>query len=129
VPGAVRETARWQRDTREATSTTALSKDEQEAIELLVAKVDAGLRAASDPERAAAEKRYLKSLLTFLGAGVPQVRAVVRRMHRAHPSLPRASVIALVDALWDAPIHERWLVAIEVLAVVLKRRMSRPQCK
>ncbi len=92
-----------------------MSKVEQEAIETLVAEVDAGLQAASDPERAAAEQRYLKSALTFLGTSVPQVRAVVRRLQRGHPSLSRAAVIALVDALWDAPVHERRLAAVEVM--------------
>ncbi len=94
-----------------------MSKIEQEAIEILVAEVDADLRAASDPERAAAEQRYLKSPLAFLGTGVPQVRGTVRTLGRAHPFLPRSTVLALVDALWDAPIHERRLAAIEVMAV------------
>ena len=78
--------------------------------------LEAALRAAAVPERAAGEKAYLKSDLDFLGASVPAIRRVVKAFAREHPGLGRGSVGDLVDALWAAPIHERRMAAVEILS-------------
>lgn len=86
-----------------------------EQTDIFVARIDHELRAAGNPARAAAEKRYLKSALEFLGVGVPAVRAIVKAARRGAPDLPREAVLAVAENLWAEPIHERRLAAVELL--------------
>ena len=79
--------------------------------------IDADLRAAGDPERAEKERAYLKSELEHYGASVPAVRRVATRFHRAHPELDHDHVVELVELLWQDPVHERRLAAVELLVV------------
>ena len=73
------------------------------------------LVAEASPERAVQEKAYLKSSLEHLGATVPQIRAAVKAIMRANPQLSHDEVIAVVDALWAEPVHERRFAAVEIL--------------
>jgi 3-methyladenine DNA glycosylase AlkD len=73
------------------------------------------------PQRAAAERSYLKSRLRHLGAPVPAVRRVVRNWERGHPQVGHDDLFAIADALWAEPVHERRLAAIELLQVVPRR--------
>jgi 3-methyladenine DNA glycosylase AlkD len=73
-------------------------------------KIEAALRAVGTPERAAAEKRYLKSDLAFLGATVWQTRDVVKAYART-AGLDHDAMVALVVALWKPPIFERRMAA------------------
>jgi len=89
-----------------------------EAAALAVAT---GLRAAGTPERAAQEKRYLKSDLEFFGVTVPQMRRVVLAAWRVRPELSRAESVAWAVALWDEPVHERRMAAVEILTLAAPR--------
>jgi len=80
-----------------------------------VAEVEARLRRHAKPERAAGEKRYLKSDLEFLGVGVPDLRRQVRLWSKEHPELDRVGLLRLCRALWQRPIHELRGFAIELL--------------
>lgn len=80
--------------------------------EAVAAQIDERLRALGTAERAAREKRYLKSELTFFGARVPEVRAVV---NEAVGELAREDAVSLAVALWREPVHERRIAAVEVL--------------
>jgi 3-methyladenine DNA glycosylase AlkD len=62
-----------------------------------------------------AEQRYLKSALRFVGANVPTVRRITKAFGRAHPDLTRVAALALVEALWAEPVHERRLLAVFLL--------------
>ena len=73
------------------------------------------------PDRAAAEKRYLKSDLVFLGVGVPGIRTTAKHAHHDHPALNRTSVLAVVTELWAEPVHERRMAAIEILGLYRDR--------
>lgn len=73
------------------------------------------LEAQANPARAAQEKRYLKSDLEFLGAGMPAIRATAKRFVRAHPELSRRSVLALSRQLWQTEVHELRSVAVALL--------------
>ena len=78
-------------------------------------EIVAALRAAGDPERAVQEKRYLKSELTHFGASVPAIRKVLTGFARHHPALNRRELVALVEELWAAPVHEQRMAAVELL--------------
>ncbi len=77
--------------------------------------IAAELAAAGTPERAVAERAYLKSELTHLGTAVPVVRRIVG-MHLRRERPDHDGVVELCDALWSEPVHERRLAAVEALA-------------
>jgi 3-methyladenine DNA glycosylase AlkD len=77
--------------------------------------VVAALRPLGDAERAAGEKRYLKSELDFLGIRLPDLRSVVVAASREHRELGRADVISWALALWDGPLWEQRCAAVELL--------------
>jgi len=68
-------------------------------------EVEQRLRAVGTPERAEHERRYLKSDLEHVGATVPQVRREVKRVAKDVSS--HGELVALVEALWAQPVHER----------------------
>jgi 3-methyladenine DNA glycosylase AlkD len=78
--------------------------------------MDAALRAAARPERAEREKAYLKSTLVHYGVSVPATRALAVRSGRG---LDHDTLVAVASELWDepadAPVHERRLLAAELL--------------
>jgi len=78
-------------------------------------RIGRSLQEAGDPERAEKERAYLKSHLGHLGAGVPAIRKVAREFAREHPDLDRPGLVALVEALWAEPVHERRMAAVELL--------------
>jgi 3-methyladenine DNA glycosylase AlkD len=79
------------------------------------AEIEARLRALGTPERAAREQRYLKSSLDFLGATVWQIRAEVKAYLADANRLDHDALLALVDALWAEPVHERRMAATVLL--------------
>lgn len=80
----------------------------------LATAIDAALRERAHPERAAAEKAYLKSALEHYGASMPAIRAAVRSVVGG-TTLGHDDVVALVEELWAVPVHERRQAAVEVL--------------
>lgn len=87
----------------------------------LAGHIEQSLRSTADPARAIAEKRYLKSDLQFIGAGVPAIRRAATTVKRGHPSLDRAALLDLVQALWRRPVHERRMAAVELLTLYQDR--------
>ncbi len=81
----------------------------------LADQLEAELRALGTAERAAQEKRYLKSALEHLGVTVPAMRKVVVAFRRAHLEFDRDAATRLARELWKKPIHERRAAAVEVL--------------
>lgn len=77
------------------------------------------LAAAGTPQRAEAERAYLKSELQHLGVSVPAMRAIVKSWLKSHESdhgmLTHDELFALADALWAFSIHECRAAAIELL--------------
>lgn len=80
----------------------------------LAAEIEATLRAAGTPERAAHEKQYLKSDLQFLGASFWEIRRAVKGV-LDRESLEHDRLVALVRELWLEPIHERRMAAVVAL--------------
>ena len=79
------------------------------------------LRAVGTADRAAQEKRYLKSELEFFGVTVPEMRRVVRAAVRGYPGLDGAGMVAWAVALWREPVHERRMAAVEILTLAAPR--------
>lgn len=73
------------------------------------------LQTIAKPERAAFEKKYLKSDLEFLGATVPSVRKCAKRLAREHAGLSRKDLLSLVDEMWATDIHEVRSVSVALL--------------
>jgi 3-methyladenine DNA glycosylase AlkD len=73
------------------------------------------LRAQGSPERAVQERRYLKSDLTFHGATLPQIERAVRAFTVADPIVDHDALVALAEALWSKPVHERRMAAVVLL--------------
>lgn len=75
-------------------------------VDAWLAAVESGLLATATAERAAQEKRYLKSQLEHLGTRVPDVRAVVKSVLRELVPKDHAATVAFAEALWERPVHE-----------------------
>lgn len=73
------------------------------------------LAARGSPDRAAHERRYLKSDLEFLGATVPMLRQHAKAFVRAHPELTRRDLRRLARQAWQARVHELRSVVIGIL--------------
>jgi 3-methyladenine DNA glycosylase AlkD len=73
------------------------------------------LRAIGTPERAAHEKRYLKSDLEFFGGSVWEIRRVVQAFVRGATPMAHDELVALVDSLWVEPVHERRMASVVLL--------------
>ena len=84
-------------------------------VEGLTERLEARLRAAARPERAAGEKRYLKSKLEFFGATVGQIRAAVKELLAEHQDLEHDDLVSLVQTLWAKPVFERRMASVILL--------------
>jgi 3-methyladenine DNA glycosylase AlkD len=73
------------------------------------------LRTLGTPERAAQEKRYLKSDLEFLGASYWQTGAQIKAWAKEHRGVGHGELVALVEELWSHPIFERRAAATMLL--------------
>ena len=77
--------------------------------------MDRQLRELGDSVRAAQERRYLKSDLAFYGVSLPSLRRTTLAFKREHPEIDRNSLLPLVQALWQRPVHEDRTAACELL--------------
>jgi 3-methyladenine DNA glycosylase AlkD len=85
-------------------------------VELPIATaIERQLAALGTPERAAGEKRYLKSELEHFGASLPATRGLVRATLAEHPTLGHDDIVGLVDALWSREIFDCRSAAVELL--------------
>lgn len=84
-------------------------------VDDLVGSIDAELRAAGTPQRAAQEQAYLKSTLRHYGVTVPAMRRIVRSAIHGAPDLAHDELVALAATLWAEPVHERRMAVVELL--------------
>jgi 3-methyladenine DNA glycosylase AlkD len=83
-------------------------------VDALISRIVVDLARAGTPERAAAEKRYLKSDLAFIGTPIPAIeRAVRAALSGGQPS--HDETVRLAIQLWAAPVFERRMAAVIVL--------------
>ena len=83
--------------------------------ERLIELFERRLRAVASPQRAVAEKRYLKSELDFLGVSLREIRAAVTEIAREHRDMGRDDLVGLVEALWAEPLFERRMASVILL--------------
>jgi hypothetical protein len=83
----------------------------------LATRITEDLRKVGTAARAAQEKAYLKSDLGFLGVSVPDMRRIAKQVRADQPDLGHDGLIDLVNARWAVPIHERRMVAVELLGL------------
>jgi 3-methyladenine DNA glycosylase AlkD len=79
------------------------------------AAIERALRALGTAERAVNEKAYLKSDLEFAGAGLPAIRATVKGWCEDRAGLDHDDLVAVAAALWDRPVFECRMAAVELL--------------
>jgi 3-methyladenine DNA glycosylase AlkD len=101
--------------TRDARASVLDVADDPADAERLADLLTDELRAVGTPARATQEKRYLKSELEFLGASVWEIRRVVQAFLRGRSPLTHDQLVALVEALWAQPVHERRMAAVALL--------------
>ena len=76
--------------------------------------IETELERTGSPDRAAEEKRYLKSDMAFLGAALADIRRVARQAAR-DPALDRGGAVRLVEELWREPTFDRRMAAALIL--------------
>ena len=76
--------------------------------------IEAQLKSAGTPDRAAAEKRYLKSDMVFLGATLGDMRRVAKAVAQGE-NLEHDRLTCLVEELWSKPVFDRRMVAVILL--------------
>jgi 3-methyladenine DNA glycosylase AlkD len=77
-------------------------------------RIESELRQTGTPERAAAEKRYLKSDLDFIGSKLGDMRGLAKATVEDE-QLEHGDLIALVRELWRKPVFERRMMAVILL--------------
>src|SRR6266480_4442065 len=80
----------------------------------LARAIETELERTGSPERAAGEKRYLKSDMYFLGATLADIRRVAWKA-ATDSGLDRDGAVRLVEELWSAPTFERRMAAAFIL--------------
>lgn len=73
------------------------------------------LEELADPERAAQEKRYLKSPFEFYGVSVPKVRTLAKQFRRENKDITKQALWELCQALWQSTYHEERALAMFLL--------------
>jgi 3-methyladenine DNA glycosylase AlkD len=82
---------------------------------VLATIIERALAELGTPERAAQEKRYLKSDLDHFGASLPATRRLVAGTLADRPGVGRDELIATVDELWARRVHDCRTAAVELL--------------
>lgn len=80
-------------------------------------EISSALRSQGDRDRAANEKRYLKSGLEHFGTSVPVTRKVAKGFLRDNRQISRRELLLVVEGLWARPIHECRMAAVELLSL------------
>jgi 3-methyladenine DNA glycosylase AlkD len=83
-------------------------------VKKVTRSIETDLRRIGSPERAAAEKRYLKSDLRFIGVRLADIRRVTKERSRGS-GLVHDDVIDLAEELWSKPVFERRMAAVILL--------------
>ncbi|HEX2088326.1 MAG TPA: DNA alkylation repair protein [Actinomycetota bacterium] len=80
----------------------------------LARRLEAELKRLGNPERAAGEKQYLKSDLSFYGVALAEMRRLAKDVSRT-AQVDHDDVLALAEELWSKPVFERRMMAVILL--------------
>jgi len=80
-----------------------------------VASFRSQFRGLADPERAAQEKRYLKSPFQFYGVSVPKIRRIAKEFRAGNRKTSKDALWGLCRTLWAGNFHEERALAIFLL--------------
>jgi 3-methyladenine DNA glycosylase AlkD len=89
----------------------------------LVTAVRAALAAGANPDRAAAQQRYMKSAMPYRGLAAPELKAALRPLLAAYEPGGRAAWTATVRVLWDEAAYREERYAATAVA---RPRKARP---
>ena len=81
---------------------------------MIARRIESDLKQAGSAERAAAEKRYLKSDLAFHGSSLSDIRRAAKTTVKRE-GLGRDEVLALAQELWNRPVFERRMASVVLL--------------
>ena len=82
----------------------------------LLSAVRDALARVGDPERAGAQRAYMKSALPYRGLSAPELRALLRPILAEHRISDRATWEATSRELWDGATHrEEWCATLGLL--------------
>lgn len=73
------------------------------------------IRQKADPGYRQGMQTATRTELLLYGVKVPMLRQLARDWKQAHPQIDRESLMALVDALWQATSQEERVLAVELL--------------
>lgn len=94
----------------------SLEVDPGKVIGDIARKIERDLKRVGTSERAAGEKRYLKSDLTFLGATLGDIRRAVRSAAKVH-HLEHDELLLVLDELWCKGIFDLRMAACMLLEI------------
>jgi 3-methyladenine DNA glycosylase AlkD len=81
----------------------------------LILDLRAAMAEWADPERADAQRAYMKSTLPFYGIAAPDLRTVLREPLRAHRLASFEDWEVAIRTLWDTAVHrEDWYAALAI---------------
>jgi 3-methyladenine DNA glycosylase AlkD len=83
-------------------------------------RIEAQLARVGTRERAAGEKRYLKSDLEFLGVPLGDMRRIAKPI-ASDDRFAREDLLALTGELWTKPVFERRMMAVVLLELNASR--------
>ena len=89
----------------------------------LLERIRADLAAAGDPDRAAAQRAYMRSEMPFHGVAAPELRALLRPHLAAYAPADRSAWERDVRDVWDGATHREERYAALALA---RHRLARP---
>lgn len=93
-----------------------------------IAAVKQDLAALANPERATAQRAYMKSEMPCLGVAMPDVRHIARLRTREFPPRDTAELIATAGTLWrTADYREHRYAASQYIDTPVTRRLRTPE--
>lgn len=80
-------------------------------------QLQAALKEAAQPERAAGMRAYMRDQFNYLGVGTPERRSVLKPLLRELKGSGAVSLLKIANELWELPEREYQYVAMDVLAM------------
>lgn len=73
------------------------------------------LKASANPNRAAQEKRYLKSPFKFFGVSLPLTDKIAKEFRKTNSDASQKYILELAQRLWDSEYHDEKRLGLRIL--------------